>query len=115
MERRFRLTKSADFQRVRRLGRSYAHPFLVLVISPGDANNLRIGVVAGRNIGNAVIRNRVKRRLRAALSPFRERIALGWDMIFIARKPITEASFEKIQDVVKTLLQRASVLEIDVT
>ena len=115
MERRFRLTKSADFQRVRRLGRSYAHPLLVLVISPGDANNPRIGVVAGRNIGNAVKRNRVKRRLRAASSPFRKRIALGWDMFFIARKPMGDAGFEKIQDVVKTLLQRARVLETDVT
>jgi ribonuclease P protein component len=114
LERRFRLTKTADFQRVRRLGKSYAHPLLVLVILPGDAGSLRIGVVAGRYTGNAVKRNRVKRQLRAAIFILQKQMALGWDMIFIARKPIGDASFEKIQDAVKTLLLRARVLEKDV-
>lgn len=99
---------------MRRLGKSYAHPLLVLVILPGDAGSLRIGVVAGRYMGNAVKRNRVKRQLRAAIFILQRQMALGWDIIFIARKPMGDASFEKIQDAVKTLLLRARVLEKDV-
>lgn len=114
MERKFRLTKSTDFQRVRRLGRSYAHPLLVLVLTPGNSGQLRIGVTVGRYAGNAVKRNRVKRQLRAGIFPFRKKIALGWDMIFIARKPVVDANFEMIQVAIKTLLKRAKVLEQDV-
>ncbi len=115
MERRFRLTKSTDFQRVRRLGQAYAHPLLVLVVSRGETDNPRIGVVVGRFIGNAVKRNRVKRRLRSAISPFCREIDTGWDMIFIARKPIRDASFNMIQNVVRTLLKRAKLLGPNVT
>lgn len=114
MKRRFRLTKSTDFQRVRRYGRSFAHPLLVLVVLSNAVDKLRIGVVAGRFTGNAVRRNRVKRQIRAALLPFRDSIPLGWDAIFIARRPITDASFEEIRDAVQTLLLRAGIIKKDV-
>lgn len=76
-----------------------------------DVPHPRIGVSAGRSIGNAVRRNRAKRRLRAALHPYLERLQPGWDLVFLARKPLPEADFGEIQQAIETLLQRAGLIE----
>ena len=64
MNRRYRLTNSSDFQRVRRTGTSFAHPLAVLIVSPGNVAETRFGFTAARSLGNAVRRNRAKRLLR---------------------------------------------------
>lgn len=114
MKRRFRLTKSADFQRVRRYGRSYAHPLVVLVVLPNDTGDLRIGIAVGRIIGNAVRRNRIKRQLRAVLSTYLEVLQPGGDLLFIARSSIREASYQQIQSAIDGVLTRAKVLRHDI-
>jgi ribonuclease P protein component len=110
VKRRFRLTRSTDFQRVRQYGKSYAHPFLVLVVLPNQEENSRFGVTAGRSVGKAVQRNRSKRRLRAALQSYLSMVSPGWDIVLIARRPILEASFPKIRAAISLLLQRAGIL-----
>lgn len=111
MKRRFRLTRSTDFKRVRSNGKSYAHPLLVLVVSPGQEEaQIRFGVTASRGIGGAVIRNRAKRLMREALRPLLPDIHPGWDVVAIARAGLLSAEFDHIQSVVKTLLQRAGLI-----
>jgi ribonuclease P protein component len=111
VKRKFRLTRSTDFKRVRRNGKSYAHPLVVLVASPEEHyQQVRIGVVAGRSIGCAVARNRAKRRLRACLAGLMDKISPGYDLIFLARKPLDQASFTEICEAVRVVLRRAGVL-----
>jgi ribonuclease P protein component len=110
VKRRFRLTRSTDFQRVRQCGKSYAHPLLVLVVLPNLEENSRFGVTAGRSVGKAVQRNRAKRRLRAAVRVCLPMLHSGWDIIFIARRPILDASFKQIQAAMSMLLRRADLL-----
>jgi len=113
VKRRFRLTRSTDFQRVRQYGKSYAHPFLVLVVLSNREEISRIGVSAGRSVGKAVLRNRAKRRIRAALHRYAPLISPGWDLIFIARRPILDAAFPKVQAAMLTLLRRANLIRED--
>ncbi len=110
MKRRFRLTRSTDFQRVRRIGKAYAHPLVVFIAAPSELQQVRVGVVAGRAVGMAVQRNRSKRRLRACIEPLLPCLPPGWDMIFLARKPIDQAGFAEICAAVQTLLRRAGLL-----
>lgn len=110
MKRRFRLTRSTDFQRVRRIGKSYAHPLVVFTAAPNELDQVRIGVVAGRSVGNAVKRNRVKRRLRASLDLHLDKLQGSWDLVFLARKPMDQASFDEIRAAVELLLKRAGLL-----
>ena len=110
MKRRFRLTRSTDFKRVRRIGKSYAHPLVVLVTSRNDLAQVRIGIVAGRALGNAVERNRAKRRLRACLEPQLTQLTDGWDLVFLARKPMDQADFGEICIAVQLVLKRAGLL-----
>jgi len=96
---------------VRRLGRSYAHPLIVLIAYPdADAEPTLFGVAAGRSLGKAVKRNRAKRLLRSAVQPYLSSVTPGWEIVLIARRPILEASYHQIQIALKELLQRAHLL-----
>lgn len=96
---------------MRRFGKSYAHPFIVLIALPNEMSHSRFGVGAGRSIGNAVQRNRAKRVLRETIRPLIPNISAGWDMVFLARKPMANAKFSEINLVVTNLLQQAELLE----
>lgn len=110
MKRRFRLRKTADFERVRRSGKSFAHPLIVLVVCENEGDILQIGVTAGRSLGNAVQRNRMKRLMRSAIRTQLGCIRPGHDLLLIARYPMVEASFVEIHSAIKNLLVRADLL-----
>ena len=109
MQRRFRLTRSEDFKRVRRSGKSYAHPLVVLIVQKSDQPRLRVGVAAGRTVGTAVLRNRTKRLLREAMRSLLPNIASGLDLILIARPGLASASLEETRQALFNLLQRAQI------
>ena len=111
MKRRFRLTQSTDIKRVRHLGKSYAHPLIVLVVLSNEQQRSRIGIVAGKSIGGAVQRNRAKRQLRTALQPLLPEINPGWDLLLIARQGIGRAAYHETQKAVTILLQRARIYQ----
>jgi ribonuclease P protein component len=110
MNRRYRLTNPKDFKRVRRTGKSYAHPLIVLVASPNELTISRFGFTAGRSLGNAVQRNRAKRRLRHLAQDFRDKFVPGWDIVLIARKPCLTAPWPDLHQALKDLSQRADLL-----
>lgn len=109
MQRRFRLTATTDFQRVRRLGRSYVHPFIVLTTLPNSENQLRFGIITTKTLGKAVVRNRIRRWLRAALQANLPVLSPGWDVVLIARQPILAASYQQVLSALDVLLARAGL------
>lgn len=115
MQRRFRLTRSADLQWVRRCGKSYAHPLVVLYAAeagnPVDGQaGPRVGVSAGLAVGNAVQRNRAKRLLREAMRDLLPQTAPGSDLLLVARPPLSGSDYERTRAVLYRLLQRAGLL-----
>ena len=110
MERRFRLTSSIEIQRVRRFGRPYADPLLVLVIQERGKANSRFAVTAGGSIGNAVKRNRAKRLIRAALKDYLPDIKPGFDGVIIARKPLINSSYGETRYTLQSLLEKAGLI-----
>jgi len=112
VKRRFRLTRSTDFKRVRRIGRSYAHPLVVLIVASNEIQQARIGIVAGKTVGMAVERNRIKRRLRACLNQWTACLPVGKDLVFLARKPMDQAGYDEICTAVQLLLKRAGLLNV---
>lgn len=131
MQRKFRLTRSEDFKRVRRSGKSYAHPLVVLIVQAHDKRSypvdwrsrpvekrsnpvgqprVKVGVAAGRTVGTAVHRNRAKRLLREAIRPLIPNLTSGLDLILIARPGLASASLEETRQALLTLLQRAQIL-----
>ena len=112
MQRKFRLTRSEDFKRVRRSGKSYAHPLVVLIAQTHDQprTHTRVGVAAGRTVGTAVDRNRAKRLLREAMRRILPGTASNVDLLLIARPALASATLEETRQALLALLGRAKLL-----
>ena len=111
VNRRFRLRNSADFKRVRRSGTSFAHPLVVLIVEDNPGAGLRVGVTAGKSVGDAVRRSRAKRLLRAGIAPLLPQITQDVDILLIARQPLTEGNTAEAQKAIRKLLLRAGLIE----
>jgi ribonuclease P protein component len=107
---RLRLKRSADVKRVRRLGKSFAHPLIVLYALPNSLEMSRFAVSAGRTVGNAVQRNRAKRIIRASLAPLVPVINPGWDILIMARMSIASATSREVSLALVSLLERANLV-----
>jgi ribonuclease P protein component len=84
--RRGRLSRSAEFERVYRQGRSSANRHLVLYAFPNAATESpRLGLSVSRKVGGAVERNHVKRLLREAFSGLEAQLEEGQDLVVVAR------------------------------
>jgi len=108
-----RLSRSAEFDRVYRQGRSVANRYLVLHSFPhGGDERARIGLSVGRKVGGAVERNRVKRLLREALAGADGGLPAGLDLVLVARSDAGELAraegADGITRAVKDLLARAA-------
>ena len=97
---------------MRREGRSWAHSLLILCALPNDLEHNRFGFSVSHWVGKAVIRNRAKRLMREATRLRQGEIKEGWDLVFIARHPIREASFKQVDQAVEQLLRRAGLLKV---
>lgn len=111
MKREFRLTRSKDFKRVKKTGKSLHHPLVVLVFAESECVQPRIAVVASKAIGGAVARNYIKRRLKSCIRDYVSRIKNQFDLVFYARHGILGASYTEICSAIDFLLNKADILE----
>jgi ribonuclease P protein component len=106
-----RLKDRADFTIVRERGRRWRSDLLILnAMQRTPDGPSRFGFVVSRRIGKAVVRNRVKRRLRAVMRRRIAEMARGYDVIFIARPGAGEASYADLADAVLVLLRLARLI-----
>ena len=111
MRREARLRKGSDYARVRREGRGWSSPLLTLRALANETDTSRFGFLVSRRVGKAVVRNRVRRRLKEIAR--RAPVAKGWDLVFIARPAAAQAGFQAIEAAARQLLKRGRVYEAD--
>ncbi len=111
MKRCYSLKRNKEFRHTYRVGKSAGSKSMVLIYAPRKNGEVKIGFSVGKKLGNAVTRNRTKRRLREAVTPLIPRIKPGSKLIFIARPPILNESFPAVRSSMRYLLKKADLLE----
>jgi ribonuclease P protein component len=92
-----RLEKKAEFQKVYKRGRRLSSRFFIAYVLCRPVGPLRVGVVASRRVGRAVVRNRAKRLLREVFRKNRPERSVSADVVLIARPSIAEARYHDIE------------------
>jgi ribonuclease P protein component len=102
------LSKSTQFSVVYKGGKTWAGKEIVLKALPNALDVSRFGFVVSRHLGKAVVRNRVKRRLREIAR--QTQVSPGWDIILIARVPAAGADYKGLEKSVSGLFSRAGII-----
>ena len=88
----------------------HANGYLVLYARKNRMNTNRVGVTVGKKLGHAVVRNRVRRRLREVYRLNEARFAPGWDIVVVARSRCIKADFQKLTQAYLSLAEKAGIL-----
>jgi ribonuclease P protein component len=101
-----RLRHPREFQHVFRYGKKLVTPTFILHILPTSASCSRLGMAVSKRVGNAVVRNRVKRALRELFRQHKAIFQPTCDVVFVARHRTAEASLEELTQQFLSLLRR---------
>jgi len=107
LPREQRLTKKADFDAAIAAGRRWGSQYLTLRTLPNGRDVYRFGFGVSKSVGNAVVRNRVKRRLREIAR--KAEVLPGFDVVVSARREAADAPFQVLKADFLALLERARV------
>jgi ribonuclease P protein component len=105
-----RLKRAQDFTQVRRQGSRWRKPLLILNILPNTLSFSRYGFVVSRHVGGAVVRNRVKRRLRAIIYNHITDLTTGFDVVIVAQPATAQAAFAELDAELMQLFEHANLL-----
>lgn len=106
-----RLTRPVDFARVQSDGKTHRGRYLTLgVLLAEEEKSFRAGFITSRKVGGAVVRNRVRRRLREIVRGEQGRIEKGIWCVVIARPAAARLSYRALKDEWLHLAERASIL-----
>lgn len=108
-----RLTRTRDFAAVREKGKSWTSRCLILAVRPRPENTTaHAGFTTTKRLGNAVVRNRVRRRLRMIVRQFFPRIRVTHDIVTIAKFPAVTVDFALLHREWEKLATRAGLFEV---
>lgn len=97
MKRTMTVKENYEFRRIYAKGRSGVSPYLVVYVRPNRWGRNRLGVTVSTKLGHAVVRNRVRRRLREIFRLNQGGLAQGYDMILVARTRAVGAEYRELE------------------
>ncbi|MFD2117398.1 ribonuclease P protein component [Paenibacillus yanchengensis] len=112
MQRKLRLRNRADFSRIYRNGKSFANgQFVVYWSHQKVADPFRVGVSASKKIGNAVVRNRMRRIVKEIMRRYEGKLQPNIDIIIIVRKPAITMHYQELEKSIAHVLRRAALIK----
>lgn len=108
MIKRWALTKRAQYLTVYKSGKAWVDNLIVMKVLPNDLEFSRCGFSVAKDVGKAVVRNRVRRLLREVVRI--TSIKSGWDIVFIARPDAATADYHDLKRSIEKLLLRAHLI-----
>lgn len=90
---------------------AFANGYLVLYAQKNRTGQNRVGITVSKKLGKAVVRNRVRRRLREVYRIHEDRFLPGWDIVVVARSRSINANFGKLTNAYLSLAEKAGILK----
>lgn len=110
MKKKYRVKKEREFQKVFQEGASFANrKFVVYRLEPSGQKHFRVGISVGKKVGNAVMRNQVKRKIRAILQELKNDLP-PIDFIVIARPTTKDLPYDEMRSNLIHVLELAKIL-----
>lgn len=112
MKKTYRVKKETDFQKVIEYRQTVANRNLVLFVKPKEGQaHFRVGLSVGKRIGNAVMRNRVKRKLREGMHQLKPLLPNEYDFVLIARPNIVTLSTAEVEKNLRHIFRLANIMK----
>ena len=106
-----RLKKRYQFNYVYKSGEHFSGEHIVLYVVSSKTKNIKVGLAVTRKIGHAVVRNRVRRRLREIVKKQVPNLKQNYNIIVVARENVINASFEKLTNEFIKLIKKANLIK----
>lgn len=103
-----RLKKNRDFKNVYKKGKSIADKYVVICFLKNNLDMIRVGFTASKKVGKSVIRNRARRLMKESFRNLSMDFKYGYDIVFIARVHIKDATYCDLEKSMKRVIKRAS-------
>ncbi|MBR3458723.1 MAG: ribonuclease P protein component, partial [Selenomonadaceae bacterium] len=103
------LRQKKDFQTVYRYGRSYANCYLVLYVLESEDLGGKVGFAAGKKLGNAVVRNRVKRLLRESYRLSQDKVRPSIALLLVGRRALVDEKCAVAQEALLGIGKKAGI------
>ena len=113
MDSRYTLKKNSDFHRLYTRGKSAVNPYLVVYCRKNREGRSRFGYTVSSKLGHAVVRNRVRRRLREIVRLNGARLVPGYDVVIVARSRCVDAKYRKMEEAYLKAVKKLGLLRED--
>ncbi len=115
MKQTVSLKLNRDFRRLYQKGTSAVNPFLAVYCRKNRLEHNRLGLTVGTKVGHAVVRNRVRRRLRESYRLHEDRFRQGYDIVVVARARAAGARYTQLETALLRLARRLDLLREEET
>lgn len=111
MNKRQRIKRNAEFQEIFKKGKSFANRQFVVYCLTKEEDYYRVGLSVSKKVGNAVVRNRIKRYIRQTFLEIHDQVYSKMDYIIIARNPAAKLDFHETKKSLEHVLKIAKVIQ----
>ncbi|NLW22026.1 MAG: ribonuclease P protein component [Tissierellia bacterium] len=111
MKKKYRLRKNEEFKRVYKRGKNYWNRNLILYVVENGLDYSRVGFTVTKKVGNSVVRNRTRRRVREIYRKYINNIKEGYDIIIIPKKNVVDIDHKDLESALIHILKLANLFK----
>lgn len=112
MNKVYSLKKNIEFKKVYSQGKNYWNRNLILYVKKNNYNYNRVGFTITKKIGNSVVRNKIRRRLKEVYRLNMQNMNLGYDLIFIPKKNTVDISYQELESAMLHILKISGIKKV---